>query len=127
MAERDDISGNSHENDQVADRAAVDELESDAVAEQAEAFNAASPPESDPTVRLRGLVTFLIQNLVDNPDEVSISVEQRGQLVHIQLHVPEDEMGKVIGRGGRIAKAIRTALMITGSQYHVRVNLDIEN
>jgi len=42
------------------------------------------------------------------------------------VRLPEEELGKVIGRGGRIAKSIRTALMVAGSQHHLRVSLDID-
>ena len=76
---------------------------------------------------LRELVVFLVGNLVDDPEQVSVVADQRGSLVHIQVQLPETELGKVIGRGGRIAKAMRTALMIAGSRHHLRVSLDIES
>jgi predicted RNA-binding protein YlqC (UPF0109 family) len=76
---------------------------------------------------LCGLVSYLVTNLVDDPDAVQIDVQQRGSMVQIQLRLPEQELGKVIGRGGRIAKAMRTALMIAGSRHHLRVSLDIES
>ncbi len=84
--------------------------------------------ETDETVAsLRGLVIYLVENLVDAPEQVSVVADQRGSLVQIQVRLPESELGKVIGRGGRIAKAIRTALMIAGSRHHLRVSLDIES
>jgi predicted RNA-binding protein YlqC (UPF0109 family) len=76
---------------------------------------------------LRELVSFLVQHLVDDPDAAEITLERRGSSVYIQLRLPEDDLGKVIGRGGRIAKAIRTVLLIAGSRHHVRVSLDIES
>ncbi len=76
---------------------------------------------------LRELVTYLVNSLVDEPETVEIDVSRRGPSVHIQLRLPEGELGKVIGRGGRIAKAIRTVLLIAGSKYHLRVSLDIES
>lgn len=76
---------------------------------------------------LRELVSFLVQHLVDEPDAAEITVERRGSSVYIQLRLPEDDLGKVIGRGGRIAKAIRTVLLIAGSRHHLRVSLDIES
>lgn len=75
---------------------------------------------------LRELVTYLATNLVDAPEDVSVSVERRGSAVHLQLHVPEEELGKVIGRQGRIARAMRTAVMIAGARHDVRASLDIE-
>jgi predicted RNA-binding protein YlqC (UPF0109 family) len=75
---------------------------------------------------LRGLITFLVENLVDEPASAEIDIEQHGSAVQIRVNVPEEELGKIIGRGGRIAKAMRTALMIAGSRHHLRVSLDIE-
>ncbi len=80
-----------------------------------------SPAES-----LHGLIAHLVENLVDDPSAVEIDVQQHGTVVQLIVHVPEEDLGKVIGRGGRIAKAMRTALMIAAARHHVRVSLDIE-
>lgn len=82
--------------------------------------------ESDVTEQFRGLVEWIVNQLVDEPDQVSITADQRGQSVRVQVRLPEDDLGKVIGRGGRIAKSIRSILMIVGSREHLRVSLDIE-
>lgn len=79
-----------------------------------------------PADSLRQLVVYLATNLVDNPDDVEVTAEQRGSAVHLSLRVPEGEMGKVIGRGGRIARAMRTVVMIAGSRHNLRATLDIE-
>ena len=84
-------------------------------------------PASDAAERLRGLVAYLATNLVDDPEHVEVEARQRGGSVFISLRVPEEELGKVIGRGGRIARAMRTALMIAGSRNNVRASLDIED
>ena len=76
---------------------------------------------------LRELVVFLVGHLVDDPGQAEVTAERRGSSVHIELRLPEDDLGKVIGRGGRIAKAIRTVLLIAGSRHHLRVSLDIES
>ena len=81
----------------------------------------------DAADRLRGLVVYLATNLVDDPDAVEVDARQRGNSVFVSLRVPEEELGKVIGRGGRIARAMRTALMISGSRNNVRASLDIED
>jgi predicted RNA-binding protein YlqC (UPF0109 family) len=83
-------------------------------------------PSTTPEDRLVGLVTYLATSLVDETDAVRVSAERRGQSVHLNLRVPESELGKVIGRQGRIARAMRTALMIAGSRQNVRATLDIE-
>lgn len=84
-------------------------------------------PVTDVAEQLRGLVTYLATNLIDDPDSVEVDARQRGGSVFISLRVPEEELGKVIGRGGRIARAMRTALMISGSRSNVRASLDIED
>jgi predicted RNA-binding protein YlqC (UPF0109 family) len=95
-------------------------------AEYEEAANLHAPA-SDAAERLRGLVAYLATNLVDDPASVEVEARQRGGSVFISLRVPEEELGKVIGRGGRIARAMRTALMIAGSRNNVRASLDIED
>lgn len=85
------------------------------------------PEQTEASESLRRLTSYLVTNLVEDPDAVAIDVQQRGSVVQIQLRLPEEELGKVIGRGGRIAKAMRTALMIAGSRHHLRVSLDIES
>ncbi|MGH2614228.1 MAG: KH domain-containing protein [Thermomicrobiales bacterium] len=84
-------------------------------------------PTTDAAERLRTLVAYLATNLVDDPDAVEVEARQRGGSVFVSLRVPEEDLGKVIGRGGRIARAMRTALMITGSRDNVRASLDIED
>jgi len=79
-----------------------------------------------PAERLKGLVEYLAGNLIDDPAAVEVDVQQRGPSVHLTLRVPDDELGKVIGRQGRIARALRTALSIAGSRSDVRATLDIE-
>lgn len=56
------------------------------------------------------LVLFIAKSLVDNPDAVSVETKQDGDYTVIELHVAEGDMGKVIGKQGRIAKAIRTVV-----------------
>lgn len=75
---------------------------------------------------LEGLVTFIVSNLLDDTEEIEVEAEQRGSSVHLRLRVPQDDLGKVIGRQGRVAKAMRTALTIAGSRHNVRASLDIE-
>lgn len=84
-------------------------------------------PDSDAAERMRALVAYLASNLVDDPNAVEVETRQRGSSVFVSLRVPEEELGKVIGRGGRIARAMRTALMISGARSNVRASLDIED
>lgn len=75
-----------------------------------------------------GAVAFLehvVKNLVDNPDAVKVTrtVDEMGVLLTLDVH-PED-MGKVIGRKGATAKAIRTLLRVVGMKNNARVNMKI--
>lgn len=69
---------------------------------------------------------YVIKSLVDNPDDVKIDrrVDEMGVL--ITLKVSPADMGKVIGRNGNTAKAIRTLLRVVGLKNNARVNLKIE-
>jgi predicted RNA-binding protein YlqC (UPF0109 family) len=104
------------------------EVDEETFAEDAidEVLDTAAANGDDPVEQLRGLVVWLVEHLVDEPENVSVDANQRGSMVQIQVRLPEDDLGKMIGRGGRIAKSIRTALMIAGSRHHLRVSLDIE-
>ena len=82
--------------------------------------------ESELTEQLRGLVEWIVHQLVDDASQAEVTADQRGSSVRVQVRLPEEDLGKVIGRGGRIAKSIRSILMIVGSREHVRVSLDIE-
>lgn len=67
----------------------------------------------------------LVKSLVDNPDSVNISrtVDEMGVLLMLDVHA--DDMGKIIGRSGNTAKAIRTLLRVVGMKNDARVNLKI--
>ena len=74
---------------------------------------------------LKALVEYIGRGLVDDPDTVTVEARRRGQVVVVVLHVPADEMGKVIGREGRIARSLRTLLTISASRRGLRASLDI--
>jgi hypothetical protein len=67
----------------------------------------------------------LVKALVDNPDTVNINrtVDEMGVLLTLDVHA--DDMGKIIGRSGNTAKAIRTLLRVVGMKHDARVNLKI--
>ena len=69
---------------------------------------------------------FVVKSLVDNPSDVKVgrTVDEMGVLLNLKLN-PAD-MGKIIGRSGNTAKAIRTLLRVVGMKNHARVNLKIE-
>jgi len=71
------------------------------------------------------LLAHLARQLVDDPDAVEVQeVEQEGTTV-LQLRVAEEDVGKVIGRQGRIARALRAIVRASGARSHRRVVLEI--
>ena len=71
------------------------------------------------------LVEYLARRLVEHDDQVSVEeVEEDGALV-IRLHVASDDLGRVIGRGGRIARALRTLVRAGGAHGDRRAMLEI--
>lgn len=74
---------------------------------------------------MRELIEFLAKSLVDHPDEVRTRVYEREQQTVIELEVDPDDLGKVIGRQGRTARAIRTLLSAAGQKSRRRTSLDI--
>ena len=75
---------------------------------------------------MRELVELIAKALVDHPDEVVVTQEQEGKNIRIQLHVAPSDMGKVIGKQGRIAKAIRSVVKAAASRDDIRVDVDID-
>lgn len=74
---------------------------------------------------MRDLVEFLARSLVEHPDEVSVEeVEEDGELV-LELRVADDDIGRVIGREGRVAKALRTIARAAGAREDRRVVVEI--
>jgi len=74
---------------------------------------------------VRELVDFLVRSLVEHPDKVEVEeFEEDGDLV-LEVTVAEDDLGRVIGRGGRIANAIRTVARAAGARDDRRVIVDI--
>ncbi len=74
---------------------------------------------------MRELVEFLVRALVEQPDKVEVEeFEEDGDLI-LEVSVAEDDLGRVIGRGGRIANAIRTVARAAGARDDRRVVVDI--
>lgn len=71
------------------------------------------------------LVEFVVKNLVDAPDEVSVNVIEGEKSTILELKVAQEDVGKVIGKQGRIAKAIRTILSASATRDGKRATLEI--
>jgi predicted RNA-binding protein YlqC (UPF0109 family) len=74
---------------------------------------------------LKDLVTFIAQSLVDRPEEVQVTEVEGEQTSVIELRVGKDDMGKVIGKQGRTARAIRTVISASATKMRKRVVLEI--
>lgn len=74
---------------------------------------------------MKELVEFLAQSLVEHPESVSVTEEERGDVTVYHLSVDPTDLGKVIGRQGRIAKAMRNVLSAAAYRQNKRVVLDI--
>ena len=74
---------------------------------------------------MQELLTFVAQSLVEHPEQVSVTETEGPEAVILELHVAEDDMGKVIGKQGRIAKAIRSVLKAATVDAPKKVMLEI--
>ncbi len=77
------------------------------------------------SMNLKDILSYIVENLVENPSEVSIEEVENDDTVTLQLKVAEADMGKVIGRQGRIAKEIRSVLKAAGLKDRKKVLVDI--
>jgi uncharacterized protein len=71
------------------------------------------------------VVTYLVHSIAAEPDSVVINTEERNGSVRFRIHVAPDDMGRVIGRRGRVAQAIRTVVAAAGARDGVQTNVDI--
>jgi predicted RNA-binding protein YlqC (UPF0109 family) len=74
---------------------------------------------------MQELIKFIATSLVDDPSQVEVTQYQHGQQVSVNLHVGKEDMGRVIGKGGRVANAIRILLRVAAAQDGKRATLDI--
>ena len=74
---------------------------------------------------MKELVEVIAKALVENPDEVVVTEKEEGKNVVVELHVAPSDMGKVIGKQGRIAKAIRSVVKAASSKDNKRVDVEI--
>ena len=72
------------------------------------------------------LVKFIAESIVDNPSEVSVNRVEEKHSIIVELSVADEDMGKVIGKRGRIAKAIRTVVNAAAAKEGTKVKVDIK-
>lgn len=99
------------------------------------AYHGQRPPRRDRVVidpelamsRLATLVRYIAGQLVADPDAIQVRTRRRGRAIFLRLSVPHDQLGKVIGREGKIARAIRTMLTIAAARQGVHASLTIDD
>lgn len=74
---------------------------------------------------MKNLVEVITKSLVDNPDGVVVTEKQDGRTTIIEVHVADSDMGKVIGKQGRIAKAIRSVVKAAAAKEDKKVVVEI--
>ena len=72
-----------------------------------------------------GVLTYLAKSLSNDPESVSIETEERRNGLRLNLHVAPEDMGRVIGRRGRTAQAIRTLVNVAGAKDGIQASVDI--
>ena len=74
---------------------------------------------------MKELVEVIAKALVDHPEEVSVNEKKEGRTTVLELHVADGDLGKVIGKQGRIAKALRSVVKAAAARENKKVVVDI--
>ena len=74
---------------------------------------------------MKQLIETIVSSLVDHPESISIKTVEEEEKITYQLSVHKEDMGKVIGKQGRVAKAIRTVVYAAGSTQQKKIYLEI--
>ena len=77
---------------------------------------------------MKELLTAIVSGLVEKPDEVSVTVDEPNEegVVYYHIHVAENDMGRVIGKQGRIAKAIRVVMRAAANRTNEKISVEID-
>jgi predicted RNA-binding protein YlqC (UPF0109 family) len=74
---------------------------------------------------MKALTEFIAKALVENPEQVAVVQSRQGSRVRLELKVSKDDMGRVIGKSGRVANAIRVLLRVAAEREGQQVTLDV--
>ncbi len=74
---------------------------------------------------MRDLIDYIARSLVDDPTQVDVSARKYGGTTNVRLRVAKEDMGRVIGRNGRVANAMRSLLRVAAARNQKRAKLDI--
>ncbi len=73
----------------------------------------------------KDLANYIVASLVDNPDQVTVTQIDSGNMVIVEVQVAASDMGRVIGKGGNVVNSIRTLLQVLAVKHGKRVSLEI--
>jgi predicted RNA-binding protein YlqC (UPF0109 family) len=74
---------------------------------------------------MRDLIDYIARSLVDDPTQVQVTQDRAGAKNHLELRVSKEDMGRVIGRGGRVANAMRILLRVAAAREGKQASLDV--
>lgn len=74
---------------------------------------------------MKELITFIAEQLVDKPEAVQVTCSEKEEEIIVELHVDQEDLGKVIGKQGRTARAMRTVLAAAAAKVDKRSRLEI--
>ena len=74
---------------------------------------------------MKEMLKMLVKDLVDNPDQIEITQKEEGKTITLELKVDPSDMGKVIGKQGKIAKAIRVLMKAYAVKENKKINVEI--
>lgn len=97
----------------------------DEALEPAEADEELAADEVLPSDRVADLVEYLVTELVDDPDAITIDVTDGPESSLIEVHVASGDVGRVIGRHGRVIKSIRALARACGARHNVTVEVEV--
>ena len=74
---------------------------------------------------MKALIEYIARSLVDDPTQVQVTMDEHGSTVDLGLQVAQQDMGRVIGKQGRVANAMRILLRVSAARAGKRANLDV--
>jgi hypothetical protein len=77
------------------------------------------------TVNMREFIEYIVRSLVDDPSQVRVTEVEGSNTIIFELRVAPEDMGRVIGKGGRVANAMRTLLRVVAARHGRRATLEI--
>ncbi len=76
---------------------------------------------------MKELIEYIARSLVDDPTQVRVTQTRQGAAISLRLQVAKEDMGRVIGKSGRVANAMRILLRVAAAQEGKRATLDVED